>query len=156
MTLDEAREALGKSVRTMHLYAEQKKIRTKMEKNPNSGHENRLFHAGDVARLQHLRDHPEEAAGEEGASNAVALARSAPSVAGLAGLLKLLPAQTAPEKPWLTLEEAAAYAGLTKSWLKAQAEATIDGGKSILAIRDMGKFAPGGRWRFGRESLRRE
>ena len=57
----------------------------------------------------------------------------------------------APLKPWLTLEEAAEYSGLTRKWLLKEAEA----GQGAIAVRDMGGRVRGGRWRFLRADLGR-
>jgi predicted DNA-binding transcriptional regulator AlpA len=54
-------------------------------------------------------------------------------------------------KPWLTLSEAVAFSGLTRSYLVREARS----GVSALAVRDMGRGSRGGRWRFSRESLTR-
>lgn len=52
-------------------------------------------------------------------------------------------------KPWLTLDEAVEFSGLTRPWLLHEAEA----GQGSIAIRDMGKHTRGGRWRFLRDDL---
>jgi hypothetical protein len=52
-------------------------------------------------------------------------------------------------KPWLSLDEASAFSGLTRAWLLKEAES----GEGSIAIRDMGKHARGGRWRFLRDDL---
>jgi len=59
--------------------------------------------------------------------------------------------------PWLTLDQAARYSKLTKRWLLWEAEQSvmIPEAPRVIATRDMGKHAPGGRWRFHRESLER-
>lgn len=52
-------------------------------------------------------------------------------------------------RPWLTLDEAVEFSGLTRPWLLHEAEA----GQGSIAIRDMGKHTRGGRWRFFRDDL---
>ena len=52
-------------------------------------------------------------------------------------------------RPWLTLDEAVEYSGLSRRWLLKEAEA----GQGAIEIRDMGKHARGGRWRFLRDDL---
>jgi hypothetical protein len=58
-------------------------------------------------------------------------------------------AREADAKPWLTLEEASVYSGLTRKWLLEQTASP----KRVVAVRDMGKYARGGRWRFNRKDL---
>lgn len=50
-------------------------------------------------------------------------------------------------RPWLTLDEAVAYSGLTRKWLLQNAEMDSN------LVLDMGSHARGGRWRFNREGL---
>lgn len=49
--------------------------------------------------------------------------------------------------PWLTLDQASEYSGLTKAWLLREAQG------AGIAIRDMGKKSRGGAWRFFRADL---
>lgn len=109
-----------------------------------------MFHSGDVERYAFERDHPETIAVVKQASQSLQPALPAPPPDNIPSYIM---------RPWLTLEEAAEYSGLTKRWLLAQAErsenlaqGTIPG-PDILSIRDMGKHSPGGRWRFHRETL---
>jgi hypothetical protein len=64
-------------------------------------------------------------------------------------LQSIVRAREEPPKPWLTLDEAVAFSGLTRAWLLREAR---DGLGSVVA-RDMGKHSRGGRWRFHREGL---
>jgi hypothetical protein len=50
-------------------------------------------------------------------------------------------------KPWLTLEEAADFSGLTQAWLLRQAEG------SAPFVLDLGKHSRGGRYRFRRKDF---
>ena len=64
-------------------------------------------------------------------------------------------------RPWLTVDEAVEFSGLTKQWLRSLAESAVKGAvegdltplEVRIAIRDMGKGSRGGRWRFHRDSL---
>lgn len=81
---------------------------------------------------------------------AVALAQSI-AVALRDGLRGESPRGDEP-KPWLTLDEAAAWSGLPKSWLLAQARA--DSLMSSVVIINVGtRERP--RWRFNREALKK-
>lgn len=67
-----------------------------------------------------------------------------------AGILQRLAANfvpAAPERPWLTLAEAAEYSGLPAAWLRRQARAG-----AACAMNVGSPAAP--RWRFSRELLR--
>lgn len=70
--------------------------------------------------------------------------------AQLAGLARAFPPAAEAKRRWLTLDEAEEVSGLTRRWLIDQAE---NNGSSPVAVRDMGKHARGGRWRFDRECL---
>jgi hypothetical protein len=50
-------------------------------------------------------------------------------------------------KPWLTLDEAVEWSGLTRGYLLYLTET------DAVGVRDMGKHSRGGRWRFNREAL---
>lgn len=52
---------------------------------------------------------------------------------------------------WLTLDEAVQFSGLSRRWLLRQAETE----QELIAIRDLGKNADRGRYRFLRWSLAR-
>jgi hypothetical protein len=87
---------------------------------------------------------------EHSATSVVRVA-SADPLAGLAAhLARLATAYPSPasEKPWLTLDEAAAWSGLPKGWLLAEAKA----GNSFARNASKGARAS---WRFNRELLKR-
>jgi hypothetical protein len=70
----------------------------------------------------------------------------------LAALARAYPAPAAEPprvKPWLTLDEAVAFSGLTARWLLEQAKSD----KPLVTVREMGRGARGGRWRFFRGDL---
>lgn len=108
-----------------------------------------LFHEGDIERILYERKHPPAAV------TAVVAKPSKPQLA-LPAPEPAQPISTRITRPWLTLDEAAEYSGLTKRWLLAQAEDAerqADPGGWPIVIRDMGKHSPGGRWRFHRDCL---
>jgi hypothetical protein len=128
-----------------------KEIQVKVDRNPSTKQVNTLFHEGDVERILWQRKHPE-----------VHKALTKPNYPAPQAALPAPEPEDEPEAddgepppspwPWLTLDQAAKYSKLTKRWLLAFAESPVEG-MSGIRVRDMGKHAPGGRWRFHRESL---
>jgi hypothetical protein len=118
------------------------------------GQKTSLFHAADIERLRAGEDAPSVAAVE------VRRSASAPIKVQTSG-----PADQRTWRPWLTADEAVEYSGLTRRYLLAQAEeyaqASADGmleeyeASGGFTVLDMGRHAPGGRWRFHRGSLGR-
>lgn len=145
----QAAERLGKSWRTVLTLAQEGKIQSRKEKDHATGQMVVKLHAGDIERLCYERDHPETTAVAALPKVAVGKAKQAPASPAE-------PATTASKRPWLTLDEAAEYSGLRKSWLLDFAmqnlPATLEG--IGISVRDNGP-GPGGRWRFHRGSLRK-
>ena len=139
---EEVAELLDKSIRTVLNMAKEGTIKSKLERNPKTGHKNVLFDAEDARRLRDQPDPP--------------LMRK-PAVVQVDAPASFAPIREAPAspRPWLTLDEAAEFSGLTKRWLLAEAEREPKAYGIDIAVRDMGKHSPGGRWRFHRESLAR-
>src|ERR1700704_719204 len=160
---DEAAKLLGLSPqRVLAMSGKGKPIKSKLERDPVSNQVVKLLHAGDVAQVLWHREHPNEKPETAEAAelpDKPQLALPAPETADTAQKDSM--AETRPPNwdphcwpCWLPLPEAAEYSGCTKRWLIEQADATIltpDFRESNIAIRDMGKHSPGGRWRFHRE-----
>jgi hypothetical protein len=114
-----------------------------------------------VAQLREERRGPvvlrEEVSGTEPVSNDTApgtgLARTGEfrQFEDFARLFATIKNARSETKVWLTLDEAVPASGLTRKWLLAWAES----GAGAIAVRDMGRGARGGRWRFSREGLTR-
>jgi hypothetical protein len=140
----EAAKRLGKSPSRVLGIAAEGLIQTKSGVDPKSGQRITLLHAGDIERLCYERDHPVTKA----VVNLPAPIHSpAPEVRAATYDPHCWPC-------WLTLHQAAEYSGMTKRWLLLRAEASIaDGIGGAAGIRDLGKHAPGGRWRFHRGDL---
>ncbi len=167
VTKEYAADALGKSVRTILEYAESNKIGSKKVPNPETGRDVLMLNAGDVARLRHEKENPPPRTSGK-------LRTGSPQSPQLAAPVEAeeqeTPASSRREflesieaQPWLTLDQAAQFSGLTKRWLLQQAEGTAGIAPERLnplgvriIIRDMGKHSPSGRWRFHRGSLRAE
>ena len=141
-------------------------LQSMKSRNPSTNQVVTLINAVDVERVGFEREHPDEVTralatkptkpDKPPQAALPAPETEAPSSSSRREFLESIEAQ-----PWLTLDEAAAFSGLTKRWLLALAKAkwpipiTETGTSTVagIAIRDMGKHAPGGRWRFHRESL---
>jgi len=114
-----------------------------------------FFDPADVARLKREIEKPVAKTVKERLPTKEPAKIAAPSIAlpppdYWADVAKLVGALApAPARPWLTIDEATAELGLTRKWLLTEAESAKRNG----AIRDMGKGARGGRWRFNREAL---
>jgi hypothetical protein len=158
---DAAAERLNVSPRSVLAMAAEGKIQRKQERDPGTNQLVMLLHAGDIERLAYEREHPAQPVQGETSTALQTLPaalqtlpaklsnRSAKGVEQ--GLLSLLTSHAAqPERPWLTLPEAAEQSGLTERWLVQAAE------KNTRGIRDMGRGSRGGRWRFHRSFLARE
>ena len=131
-----------------------KPLKSRKMENPKTKQVVTLIHAGDVEAVLFQRDNPDKVIKvsdkPESPNN---LQRAAPAaVATPPPEIHLHMANPpAPQRPWLTLNEAMAWSGLTKRWLKRQAEDVLCGGG--ISVLDMGKGTRGGRWRFLRDSL---
>jgi excisionase family DNA binding protein len=145
MTKREVCEYLGKSIRTVAEYIASGKLPATYI-NGKNGREAR-FDRAEVEHLKNSLDTPMVRAVPAAAGSTEVAVRPDP-LAGLAAHFQTLAAP--PQvKPWLTIEEAVAYSGLTRAWLLKEADA----GQGSIAIRDMGRGAHGGRWRFLRDDL---
>jgi hypothetical protein len=132
------------------------KLHSSKGQDPQSRQTCTLIHEGDLERYLHERAHPPQKSEVVRAVNTpdkpntpqLALPSPAPAEASVKPV--------SVSRPWLTLEEAEEYSGLTKRWLLQCATNEL-GEESVtaqsVAVRDMGKHSPGGRWRFHRESL---
>jgi hypothetical protein len=133
----DAAKRLDVSARTILAMAQAGTIQSKRERDPESNQVVVLLHAGDIERALYEREHPSKEVVKAPAPKAVQVVQ--------------LPAPPTPQalRPWLTLDEAASFSGLTKRWLLTIAESET----GAISVRDMGKHAPGGRWRFHRGDL---
>jgi excisionase family DNA binding protein len=151
-TVEEAAQQLGASTRTIARWIAERRIAT--QRRPVRGRKPVVVvDPQDVERIKSEQQTPvvltEAAAPSQKSDNALAV-RAAPGgeLAQLVSCFEALRAP-APLKPWLTTNEASAFSGLTRGWLLGEAES----GVGSIAIRDMGKHARGGRWRFLRADL---
>lgn len=123
----------------MLLYAQEGKIKTKRERNA-SNQIATMFHTGDVERFGLERANLEVVQGYGRAKklpdSRVELVEQTEQTA-----VQALPALQ-PLGSWMTLDEAVTVSQLSRAWLLAAAEA------GTVSVRDMGKGARGGRWRY--------
>jgi hypothetical protein len=165
ITKEEAAKMLGVSTRQIERLAARGLIQRRYIK-PGKGNRYGQTQVQGAAVLTMTKERQAAMRGDSGdGSTRVAVAPAARSQTALATnaqadfftglaahLAKLSAAFPPPAKnPWLTLDEAAEFSGLTKAWLLEQAASVVP----MLAIRDMGKHARGGRWRFFRGDLER-
>jgi hypothetical protein len=137
----EAADRLKVSERTVLLYAQSGKITTKKERNA-SNQIATMFHAGDVERMAYSRDNPEAAqAAQPTTLQALRGGELATQPEKVHALQALQPLGV-----WMTVDEAVEHSHLSRSWLTAAAQA------GTVTVRDMGKGARGGRWRFYRRA----
>lgn len=141
-------EYLGKSKRTVETYIASGRLPCHYFNGPNG--KTAAFNPEDVKRLKSELEIPMvRVLPVKSDSQKQTDPKSQVSEAvDLALLLSAISAGRGEQKPWLTLEEAIAYSGLTRKWLLG----AVDTG--AVDIRDMGKHARGGRWRFARRGLR--
>src|ERR1035438_6442490 len=131
----------------------QKKIKSERRLDPETNQLTVMFDAVAVDRYGYLRQHPNETKNPNAAQMDTQIARL-PATDGIALLLQAVQAmRTTPatQPPWLTIEEAVAWSGLTKRWLLECAKGRllpVDPWAEPHHIRDMGKGTRGGRWRF--------
>ena len=114
-------------------------IHTAGQKSPYSGQNCTLYHAGDVERIAFERENP------GGASRVPAIVKT-PNPYETSALARLTEETAFPAKPWLTIDESAAYLGLPASIIQK----LVESGK--LPALDCGP-RPGGRWRVKRSDL---
>jgi hypothetical protein len=143
---DEAAKALHTNPRTIERYARMGMVQRRyLPKQPNERQARVVFLRSDLENLQK---------GSPGQSP-VSLAKQTGQVEAWGALAthlaKLSEAYPARKEwpPWLTLDQAVVFSNLTRAWLLREAGA----GDGIIRIRDMGKHARGGRWRFFRDDL---
>lgn len=167
ITKEQAAERLDKSVRTVLAMAADGRVKSKTERDPERRNQKTtLFDARDVQRVKANGGTPARI----GPAKSTQVRMSATQVKE-ASLPTSAPAPVAPlplppppMRPWLTLAEAVAYSGFTKKFLlehaSEYAQASADGmldeyneAYESIAMRDMGRGARGGRWRFHRLSL---
>ena len=147
ITKDAAAQELNLSVRRIQDLAKGEKIKSKLEKNPATGHKTLMLDAGSVAAYQ---------AQQEQAANLPAVLRSNGASNDFNKIARLAaevfrhddpPAKFGkPDASWLTLDQAALYSGLPRSFLRS----LIDSGK--LAAFDTGPRS-GGRYRVAKKDL---
>lgn len=143
MNKREVIEHLGRSKRTIETYISEGRLPVVYINGPNG--KQAEFDAAAVEALKRDLDTPMVRA----LPVETAMQTIAPTLAPLAESLVSALRGFRPElvKPWLTLSEASEYSGLTKKWILHQ-------GRTIT-MRDMGRGARGGRWRFFRDDLGR-
>jgi hypothetical protein len=150
-------ELLGVSIRQLENLAALKRIRKqRLPRQTNERSARVLYSVEDIEAIKAGKPNVMPETPEPSEARAAAPAAPEPRgflaiPAALIDLLRERREQREPLKPWLTLDEAAEYSGLTRAWLLKEAEA----GQGAIAIRDMGRFARGGRWRFLRADLER-
>ena len=164
MTKAEVIEYLGKSKRSVETYVSSARLRAKYVHGANG--KTLSFERADVEAFKVSMEAPWEpnapiqravpaavATAQMSAPAPTAIQAYAANVDPLAALAALLnrPAESPKPKDWLTLDEAVTVSGLTRTWLLNETASR----KPLVAIRDMGKGARGGRWRFNRVSLER-
>lgn len=133
LTRAQASERLRVGIRRVLEYANDGHLRTRLERDPQSGQMAYLIHAGDVERFQTKR---------ESAPVVTAVLRPKYSVPSAPPAAQASPHPAA----WLTLEEAAAHSRLPASYLL---ELVVT---KELPARDVG-VRPGGKWRIKQEAL---
>jgi predicted DNA-binding transcriptional regulator AlpA len=145
-------ELLGKSKRSIDTYMADGRLPYEYVSSPNG--RTAAFQRADVERLKRDLETPIRAT--PGSVVATDSSRIEPyradpqAVAGtIAAVLREALHAPAPVRPWLSIDEAVTFSGLTRSWLLSQAESS----KPAVTVRDMGKYARGGRWRFCTSSL---
>jgi hypothetical protein len=166
ITKEETAKQLDRSVRTVLAMAAAGTIKSKTERDPKRrGQKVTLFHAGAVAALAEKRENgtaAEKPAQDRKPAIIPPAALQSTDISLTQALVERLlnppPAVAVPPapRPWLTLDEAAEFSGLTKRWLEAEAIRILrDEGTTPIAIkvRDMGRGTHGGRWRFLRSDL---
>lgn len=140
LTKDAAAKRSGRSVRRLLELASTGRIKKRIIRDPANGNrELTLFSSRDIDRL---------AKGKITPPVSTALQISGP-VRHLAALQQGEPASVippTPQRPWLTIAEAADYSGLPESFLHS----LVTDGK--LAALDVGVRA-GGRWRIARRDI---
>lgn len=155
MNKREVCEYLGKSKRSVETYISSGRLTAKYFNGPNG--KTTVFDRADVAAFKDRMSETYDPVIKDPAG-ALALVKAQPvAVAPPARVFEPLPpaahqppaAPTPRVKPWLTLEEAEAFSGLTARWLLTQAESA----KPLVTVRDMGRHTRGGRWRFFRGDL---
>jgi hypothetical protein len=150
----DAARVLGVSVRQLELKTAQGLIRKEtLPKKPNERAARVVYSRED---LDAIRAGSPNRHGEAAPERTLARREQSPNpfadfAERLAGLAFAAQSAKADLRPWLTLDEAAEYSGLTRAWLLKEAEA----GENAITVRDMGKHARGGRWRFLRADLGR-
>ena len=155
LTKADACELLDKSPRSLVDYVKACRLPVEYVSGPTG--RQAQFTRADVERLKRELETPLVKQGalvlgprldaSQGVSTRLDTSRNA--VADLATIFERAREYAQPAQPWLTLDEAAEYSGLTRSWLLKEAES----GQGAIEIRDMGKHARGGRWRFLRDDL---
>lgn len=162
ITKEEAAKILGVNVRQVQKRAEQGYIEKRpLPRLPNERQARVVYARRDVEALaagtpnQHAVMEPEAPANPPNALAIVPKPQASGDlmrqwVEATAALNRIAETRRSP-RAWLTLDEAAEFSGLTKGWLLAQASSVVP----MLEIRDMGKHARGGRWRFFRGDLER-
>ena len=163
ITKKEAADRLNLSEPRIAAMAGDGTLESRKERNPVSKQVVTLINAVAVDRLGFERENPNEVTKalaakpekrEKPTDAAVMQAEGRALPTWLQQALQELQPLKAPQpKPWLTLDEAEAFSGLTKNYLRKRAGAREGELTRGDGIKDMGKHAPGGRWRFHRDSL---
>lgn len=138
-----------------------KPLSSMKQRNPQTKQLITLVHKGTVERELWKRNHPNEVVGpvnkHNNPDNKPNKQLALPSPEGPDNIANyIMPANFDPHcwPAWLTLRQATVYSGMPKSWLVDFAEnAPAHKVTSPVRVRDLGKGARGGRWRFHRESL---
>jgi hypothetical protein len=153
---------LGKSKRTVETYIASGRLPCTYVNGRNG--KQAYFDPADVARLKREIDNPVSSVAKV---RTLAVERQQPAPPAPAALLPppdywadvarlvaaLAPAPVTPPKPWLTLDEAAEFSGLPKSWLLAQARLDASGyAERCISAINVGTEKQV-RWRFNRDAL---
>jgi hypothetical protein len=157
LTKREVIEYLGKSKRTVATYIADGRLPVQYVNGPNG--KQAIFAREAVERFKREMDEPMSRAvvpanGQSYSAKpeSTELVRASGAVDPFAALAthlaKLATAfPSSDPKPWLTLDEAVEWSGLTRGYLLYLTET------DAVCVRDMGKHSRGGRWRFNRAAL---
>ena len=121
----------------------EKPLKSRKMESPETKQTVTLIHEGDVEAFIDRRNNPAEPV------EIIAKKPNKPAQAALPApeAADNIACYTKPPTRWLTIDEAISFSGLTRAWLLKEAES----GNHAEVIRDMGKGAHGGRWRFLRD-----
>jgi excisionase family DNA binding protein len=154
LTKVEAAEFLGCASRTLLRWIASGKLASHTVRGPSGQNETRIDKASAEALKREFDTPALRGVPSPGTEMSLAVQEVAPiarefSASLGAALKEIAGAMREGPKPWLTIDEAVEFSGLSRAWLMRQVSAET----KDIAIRDMGKNARGGRWRFSKDSL---